>query len=252
MPVAFLGCLVGIMGLIGIPLTNGFVSKWVIYKTLIMEGRPFLAFMAFVGTWGTVLSVYKLLHNMFLGQLPQEYSKVERSPLSMQIPILFFCLVIFVFGILPGIPLRVIQGVQREMGFEPLELTLWGVASDTGALNMLNICLALGIAFAVVFLVMRLGPKGRKVSQDDSYAAGSYVPADRYQHSVEFYNPLYRMISPYLKDRADQFCYWIADRIGGLSDSTRRIYTGYAGTYVLYIVAFLAFLIFVQLVWKTW
>jgi len=252
MPVAFLGCLVGIMGLIGIPLTNGFVSKWLIYKTLITEGRPFLAFMAFVGTWGTILSVYKLLHNMFLGQLPQEYSRVEKSPLSMQIPILFLCFVIFLFGILPGIPLRAIQGVQREMGFAPLELTLWGLASDVGALNMLNICVALVTAFAVVFLVMRVGPKGRRVAQDDSYAAGAYVPVDRYHHSVEFYNPLYRMISPYLKDRVDEFYYWIADRASGLFDIVRRMYTGYAGTYVLYIVAFLAFLILVQLVWQVW
>jgi len=252
MPVAFVGCLVGIMGLIGIPLTNGFVSKWLIYKTLITEGHPFLAFMAFVGTWGTILSVYKLLHNMFLGQLPEKYKEVRKSPLSMQIPILFFCLVIFFFGIFPGIPLRVIQGIQGTMGFAPLRLTLWGLASDAGALNMLNICFALVIAFAVVFLLMRLGPKGRRVAQHDSYAAGSFVPVDKYHYTVEFYNPLYRMISPYLKDRVDQFYYWIAHRASDIFDVTRKIYTGYAGTYVLYIVSFLAFLIFVQLVWRTW
>jgi len=252
MPVAFFGCLVGIMGLIGIPLTNGFVSKWLIYKTLITEGHPFLAFMAFVGTWGTILSVYKLLHNIFLGQLPQKYSNVKKSPVSMQIPILFFCFVIFLFGILPGIPLRAIQSIQGAMGFEELNLTLWGLAAEAGALNMLNICFAIVIAFAVVFLLMRLGPKGRRVAQDDSYAAGAYVPADKYHHSVEFYNPLYRMIGPYLNDRVDQFYYWIADKASGLFDAVRRVYTGYAGTYVLYIVAFLAFLIFVQLMWGIW
>ena len=252
MPVAFLGCLVGIMGLIGIPLTNGFVSKWLIYRTLIAEGRPFLAFMAFVGTWGTILSVYKLLHNMFLGQLPEEYREVRRSPISMQIPIIFFCLVILFFGIVPGIPLGAIQDIQATMGFAPLDLTLWGLASDAGALNMLNIGCALVIAFAAVFLLMRLGARPRRVAQEDSYAAGAPIPVGRYHHSVEFYNPLYRMISPYLKDRADEFYYWMADVAQRVFQVTRRIYTGYAGTYVLYIVSFLAFLIFVQLVWEAW
>jgi len=252
MPVAFFGCLVGIMGLIGIPLTNGFVSKWLIYKTLITEGHPFLAFMAFVGSWGTILSVFKLLHNMFLGQLPQKYSNVEKSPLSMQIPILFFCFVIFLFGVLPGIPLHAIQDIKDAMGFAPLPLTMWGLASDTGALNTLNICFGIVIAFAVVFLLVRLGAKPRRVAQEDSYAAGSFVPTDKYHHSVEFYNPLYRMISPYLRDRVDEFYDWIAAKAQQAFELIRRIYTGDVGNYVLYIVSFLALLIFVQLVWKIW
>ncbi|GAG71714.1 unnamed protein product, partial [marine sediment metagenome] len=49
MPITFIGTLVGVCGLIGVPLTNGFVSKWLIYKTLILEGSPFLAFTALIG-----------------------------------------------------------------------------------------------------------------------------------------------------------------------------------------------------------
>jgi len=252
MPLTFACALIAGMGLIGIPLTSGFVPKWLIYRSLIEEGRPFLAFAALLGTWGAVLYVYKLLHNIFLGQLPEKYREVRKSATSMQIPVLVLSLGILLFGVLPGIPLRAIRGIQEPMGFALPQLTLWGLGNDGVALNMINICFALVIAFAAVFLLMQLGPKGRRVSQDDSYAAGSYVPADKYQHSVEFYNPLQRMISPYLKDRVDQFYYWIADRARVLFDFTRRIYTGYAGTYVLYIVSFLAFLIFVQLVWKTW
>ena len=36
MPITFIAALVGACGLIGVPLTNGFVSKWLIYKTLIL------------------------------------------------------------------------------------------------------------------------------------------------------------------------------------------------------------------------
>jgi len=84
MPVTFIGGLAGISGLIGIPLTNGFVSKWLIYKTLVLEAHPFLAFVALIGTWGTILSVYKFLHNIFLGQLPEKYKDVREVPRTMQ------------------------------------------------------------------------------------------------------------------------------------------------------------------------
>ena len=252
MPVTFACALVAGLGLIGIPLTSGFVPKWLIYRTLIEEGHPFLALAALIGTWGAILYVYKLLHNIFLGQLPEKHNEVRCSPPSMRIPLLLFGLAILVFGVAPGIPLRAVQGIGATFGFAQLKVTLWGLASEAGALNMLNICFAIVIAFTAVFLLMRLGAKGPRVSQEDSYAAGSAVPVGRYSYTVDFYSPLSHMIAPYLKDRVDQFYYWLAARGREIADLTRRMYTGYAGTYVLYIVSFLALLIFLQLVWQIW
>jgi len=252
MPVTFACALIAGLGLVGVPLTGGFMPKWLIYRTLIEEGSPFLAFAALLGTWGAILYVYKLLHNIFLGQLPEEHRAVPRAPASMCIPIAVLGLAILLFGVAPGIPLRAVQSIGEVFGLAQLKVTLWGLASDAGALNLLNICLAVAVAFAAVFLVMRLGAKGPRVSQEDSYAAGSAVPVGRYHYTVDFYNPLCRMISPYLKDRVDRFYSWLAARGGEIADLTRRMYTGYAGTYVFYIVSFAALLIFLQLVWRIW
>jgi formate hydrogenlyase subunit 3/multisubunit Na+/H+ antiporter MnhD subunit len=252
MPVTFACALVAGLGLVGVPLTSGFVPKWLIYRALIEDGYPFLALAALLGTWGAILYVYKLLHNIFLGQLSEEHREVPRSPAAMRTPIMVFGLAILVFGVAPGIPLRAVQSIGGMFGLAQLRVTLWGLASEAGALNMLNIWFAVLIAFVAVFLVMRLGAKGPKVSQEDSYAAGSPVPAGRYHYSVAFYDPLSRMISPYLKDRVDQCYYWLAEKGRLIADRTRRMYTGYAGTYVLYIVSFLALLIFLQLVWQIW
>ncbi len=252
MPVTFACALLAGLGLIGIPLTSGFVPKWLIYRSLIEDGYPFLALAALIGTWGAILYVYKLLHNIFLGQLPEKHREVRRAPLSMRIPILLLGLGILVFGVVPGIPLRAVQDIGHTFGLAQLKVTLWGLGSEAGALNMLNICLAVVIAFAAAFLLLRLGAKGRAVDQEDSYAAGSAVPVGRYHYTVDFYGPLSRMISPYLRDRADEFYYWLAARGREIADLTRKVYTGYAGTYVLYIVSFLAALIFLQLVWHIW
>ena len=252
MPVTFVGALVGACGLIGVPLTNGFVSKWLIYKSLILEGHPFLAFAALIGTWGTILSLYKFLHNMFLGQLPEKFKDIKRAPFSMQLPIIIFSLIIILFGILPGIPLKVISAIGTSFGFESLNVTLWGIASETGTLNTINIFSALLGAGIIVWLLFRLGAKSISVRQEDSYAAGAHTPVDKYHYTVEFYNPLHKMIKPFLRDVIDEFYYWIAALVQRLCSSVSRVYTGDVGYYVTYIILFLAFLIFVQLKWKPW
>jgi NADH-quinone oxidoreductase subunit M len=252
MPVVFIGTLVGICALIGVPLTSGFVSKWLIYKTLILEGSPFLAFFALAGTWGTILYSYKLVHNMFLGQLPEKYKDIQKSPFSMQLPIIVLSLAILVFGILPGIPLKVINTIGTSFGFESLNVTLWGITSETGTLNTINIFSAVLVAGVIVWLLFRLGAKSVSVPQEDSYAAGTHTPADKYHYTAEFYNPLHRMVKPFLRDVIDEFYYWIASSVRSFAGSVRRIYSGDVGYYVMYIILFLAVLIFVQMRWKIW
>jgi formate hydrogenlyase subunit 3/multisubunit Na+/H+ antiporter MnhD subunit len=252
MPITFVGALVGACGLIGAPLTNGFVSKWLIYKTLILEHYPFLAFAALVGTWGTILSLYKFLHNIFLGQLPEQYKNIKKAPISMQIPIMAYSAIILIFGIFPGIPLSVTNRIIASFGLQPLKLTLSGVVSENGAVNTLNILFALTLACVVVWLILRAGRKSRVVPQEDSYAAGSAIPVGRYNYTVKFYDPLDRMIRPFLRDVIDEFYYWIAAQVRTLSEGLRRIYTGDVGNYVVYILLFAALLVISRAWWKLW
>lgn len=252
MPIAFIGGLVGISGLIGIPLTNGFASKWLIYKTLVLDGYPFLAFAAFIGTWGTILSVYKFLHNMFLGQLPDQYKNIRRSPRTMQFPIIVLSITILVFGIFPGIPLSAINDMISSLGFNSLNVGIWGIISDTGTLNTINILIALVIAIGLVWYIFRVGPKARDVNQEDSYAAGATVPTNKYSYTAEFYDPLFKIIKPYLRDVVDDFYSSVVEFTAEFSNKIRKLYTGYVGTYVMYIITLVASLLFIQLGWNIW
>jgi formate hydrogenlyase subunit 3/multisubunit Na+/H+ antiporter MnhD subunit len=247
MPVTFIGGFMGIAGLIGIPLTNGFVSKWLIYKTLVVEGFPFLAFAALIGTWGTVLSVFKFLHNIFLGQLPERYKDVREVPLSMQLPMILLSLTVFAFGVLPGIPLRAIAAIQESFGTAGLHVTMSGVPPEVGELDMINILTGVAVCFAVVYAIFAAAKKARRVDQFDSYGAGSYVPADRYQYSVNFYQRAYEFIRPYVRDRADDFYRWLVAKAEGFFEEARKIYTGNVNSYVAYIVILLALLILLKM-----
>ncbi|RKZ03094.1 hypothetical protein DRQ21_06690 [Candidatus Fermentibacteria bacterium] len=251
MPFAFTGTLIGVCGLIGVPLTNGFVSKWLIYKSLIF-GSPLLTFVALFGTWGTVLYSYKLIHNIFLGQLPEKLKDVENTPLSMKLPMIILSFTVLLFGILPGLPLRVINKIVVSLGFDSLNISLWGIVSESGMLNMINLFAAILAGLIAVWLFLRIGARTIPVKQDDNYAAGAAVPRDRYNYTVKFYDPLLRMISPYLRDIFDTFYMKIADLTGYLSNGIRKIYTGYVGNYVMYIVLFISLMIFVQMKWSPW
>lgn len=252
MPVTFFAALVGVCGLIGVPLTNGFVSKWLIYKTLILEKAPFLAFAALFGTWGTILYSYKLIHHVFLGQLPVKYKTIQKAPFTMQLPMLILAVLILVFGILPGIPLSVINNIDISLGLDFIPVNVWGIVSETGTLNMVNLFSAIAAGLILVWLLLKTGPKSPYVSQTDTYAAGSAIPDEKYQYTVNFYNPLYRMITPYLKDIVDAFYEKCGGWTQNLSNVMRQIYTGYVGHYVFYVILFLAGLIFIQLKWSLW
>ncbi|MCF7741365.1 MAG: hypothetical protein K9N00_06175 [Candidatus Marinimicrobia bacterium] len=252
MPITFVAALIGACGLIGVPLTNGFVSKWFIYKSLILNKSPFLAFFALFGTWGTILYSFKLIHNIFLGQTPEKFKSIGRAPFSMQLPMIILSLAVIIFGIFPGLPLKAINSIVVSFGLESLNINLWGLASSTGALNTINIFTAISAGILLVWLLSKLGSKAKSVNQDDTYAAGTSVPQDRYHYTVEFYKPLYRVIRPYLKDIVDIFYTLLADWIKKISSKLRKIYNGYVGNYVMYIILFLAILIFVQLKWSLW
>ena len=247
MPVTFIAALAGIFGLIGLPLTNGFVSKWLIYKTLLMEGYPFLAFAALIGTWGTILSVYKFIHNIFLGRLPRQYKDVREVPFSMQLPMIALSVAVLLFGVLPGLPLKAIGGIQRSLGLEPLRVGLFGVPREVGELNMLIAFGVFAAACGIAVGIFRLCRRSRRVPESDTYAAGSYASADNYQYSARFYERAYEVIEPYVRDRVDAFYYWLVEKAEGVFEGVRKVYTGNVNTYAAYIVIFLALLMILRL-----
>ena len=254
MPVTFIVVLIGACGLIGVPLANGFVSKWLIYKTLILNMHPFFAFAALVGTWGTILYSYKLIHNIFLGQLPEKYKDVEEAPISMRIPTIILAALVVLFGILPGIPLKIINSIGTFFGYRSLGVNIWGISSETGVLNTVNIFAAILIAGIVIWIFFRMGARSKLVLQDDNYAAGAYIAKERYNYTVSFYDPLSRIFSIFLKkDMVDEFYGRVAQNIKELCSGVRKVYTGYVGNYVMYITLFLATLLVIGMMgWKLW
>ncbi len=200
MPLSFFLMLIGIIGLAGLPPMNGFVSKWMIYRALIDAGSPLLFIGAVIGTLGTILSVYKLIHNMFLGQLRIEHQQVEEVPWSLLAPMLILGAVVLITGWFPGIVLDWTRAVQRAVGLPELAHVLGGVPLKRGGLDMIWLVSVLLAGFGVGTLVFLLGGRGRRVHQLDNYAGGHFLDADaRYQYSDDFYAGLMHRIAPWYR-----------------------------------------------------
>ncbi|MDM8547073.1 proton-conducting transporter transmembrane domain-containing protein [Candidatus Venteria ishoeyi] len=196
MPWTFIVLLMGIIGLAGLPPMNGFVSKWLIYKSLMDANMPMLLVAASISTLGTILSVYKLIHNIFLGQLRKAHFTLKEAPLSMIAPMLILVLIAFVTGAMPGLALTIVDAAQAALGYDLLPHHLGGITWPSGSLNMLWVTgiLFYGIGIgAVIFLF--LGNKRHVTHQWDNYAGGHFLSAKTpYQYSHNFYPGLMRII----------------------------------------------------------
>ena len=196
MPLSFLVLLIGIIGLAGLPPMNGFVSKWMVYRSLLVNGEPLLFVAAVLGTLGTILSVYKLIHNTFLGQLRIEHQNVREVPWSMMAPMLGLSIIVFITGFMPGLILPWIASVQETIGLPVVAYHLGGVEYIKGGLDMIWVSGILFYGFGVGALIFYLlGGKSKRVHQYDNYAGGHFLSSDvKYHYSNNFYPGLMHLI----------------------------------------------------------
>lgn len=242
MPISFLGMLIAIIGLAGIPPMNGFVSKWMIYKSLISEKYPIIALMAFLGTIGTILGVYKMIHNIYLGQLREEHENIKMSPSLMQIPMIVLMIFVWGLGVFPGIAFKPIVDVQRFLGLPLLKYNLGGIPFEH--LNMIDINNAMLLALVIAFIFFLLGGKRIHVSQYNNYAAGHFLDKNiPFNYNYNFYPSMERVIKPFNLRLINYLVRDIEDWFKILSGIIRHFYSGHLNWYVLSIFACLVILL---------
>jgi len=243
MPLSFLAMLIGIIGLAGLPPMNGFVSKWLVYRSLIIDGSPLLFLGTVIGTLGTILSVYKLIHNTFLGQLRMEHEKVEEVPLSMLLPMMLLSAVIFITGFFPGLVLSWVASAQATVGLPVLAYHAGGVESAKGGLDMIWVVGVLLAGFAIATLLFFSGGRSRRVHQLDNYAGGHFLTANtRYQYSDNFYPGLMHLIGPWYRGSFQQLERGLVAVLDFLSMLSSGLYRhGHPSFYLLTLVVVVLF-----------
>lgn len=226
MPLSFLVMLFAIIGMAGLPPMNGFVSKWMIYRSLLVNGQPLLFVAAVVGTLGTILLAYKLIHNTFLGQLRVEHRDTREAPWSMMAPMLVLSVIVFITGFMPGLVMPWIASVQETVGLPVVEFHLGGIEYAKGGLDMIWVSGILFYGFAVGAIIFYLlGGKTNRVNQLDNYAGGHFLTSDvRYHYSNNFYPGLMHLIGNWYRGSFKWFENVIVSALGFVSAVFENMY----------------------------
>lgn len=222
MPFTFITYLVGIISLAGIPPMGGFISKWMIFVVLVKKGMFLTAAVAFIGSVGSFLYVFRPLAGVFLGQLKSRHKDIKEVPIFMLIPMLFLVILTIFFGIVPGPLLNGISAVESELGIQPIEHTATIIKSSVGQWNTLTVFTMFSVGFIIAFILYIMFPKAKQIPLSNQYTAGEFLyNYDLYHYATKFYGfferlyekhpsleKLYEMFGKFFKDLGEFFNRW--------------------------------------------
>lgn len=103
------------LGLIGVPLTAGFISKWTLLLALAQEETWFLAGALVVSSILAVVYVWRVVEVLYFGQPSQKVLEAKEAPLSMLVPTYGLILVMMVFGFWTEYSLGIAQQAAATM-----------------------------------------------------------------------------------------------------------------------------------------
>jgi formate hydrogenlyase subunit 3/multisubunit Na+/H+ antiporter MnhD subunit len=157
MPLTFIAFLIAALSVSGIPPFNGFVSKWMIYQSIIQMGStpisavaklwPVWLVVAIFGSAITLAYSVKIIHSVFLSRLPSELKDVREAPLPMRAPMVVLALLCVVFGIFYHIPLKLF--IYPALNIGPETAPIFG----TWASGLATILIIVGVVLGLLILL---------------------------------------------------------------------------------------------------
>ncbi len=107
LPITAVICLIAALGISGIPLFNGFISKSILHHGIV-EAYEYGHRSFYYAEWvfnvisaGTVCSFIKLFSYTFLGKLPEQYKDMKSQFMSLHIPMFVIAGLIILIGVFP-------------------------------------------------------------------------------------------------------------------------------------------------------
>jgi len=94
--------MIGLAAVAGLPPTNGFASKLLIYESIYLF-NPVLAIIAILASIFMLAIFVKVFHSAFLGPELPSLAKVKEAPPSMLIPMAILALVMIIIGLFPNL-----------------------------------------------------------------------------------------------------------------------------------------------------
>lgn len=201
MPVAAGAALIGVLSLSGLPPTNGFASKWVIYQSSISAGMQFAPFLvmaviAFFASLSTLAYSLKFFYGTaFLGAP----SPAERPPIPLAPTMTFaqglLAVVCLAIGLAPILAVRAISSVFQMPHDALYKVGSAGGMSTVPGLHLLSAYwnpIGLAIALVVCFLIaewIRSSGRAKVRTVPNWYCGEEHAEEEVRFRAQDFYSP---------------------------------------------------------------
>lgn len=101
MPWTSLAFAIGGLGLIGVPLTAGFISKWLLLTSSFEAGRWQVALLMLMSSLLALVYVWRVVEVLYFSEPSEAAAKAKRAPISMLVPMYAVVAATIVFGCWP-------------------------------------------------------------------------------------------------------------------------------------------------------
>jgi len=239
MPITFTIALLSIFTLAAIPITSGFAAKWLLYEAAIKAKYIFVAPIMLIAGVGAFLYSFRILYGVFLGG--NNHPDIKEAPKSMLAAMFVLVLPMIIFVIFPGYALDMMSRALSDAGIASIPHTVFTIKTSLASYNAIAVLITLIAALIPAFLIYKSKPH-RIVDFKDNYLAGE-IPSKYENISMHaahnFYKPVEDVMKPYFEPGTIEYYKGIYKGLAILSNTLRKVYTGFTQDYAIYVAIFL-------------
>ena len=243
MPRTMVLWMVGAASITGIPLLNGFVSKWLLFNAALQVHQPLLALIPWVASIFTIFYFLKATAGVFLGDEGPAVEHAHEVPWTMITGIAVLAAGCILLGVAPQLAIKyLINPLLPALGCAPLTGVSWlGFAAGEGewyaTAGLILSILALGFGALVYWLSSR----GRRMTAaggfTTAFTGGEPLSAKGHMHSSDFSQIVMSNLAPLFRSLdVDRMWLGIWHAIGRLASALARLLSGLEGSPVNYLV----------------
>jgi NADH:ubiquinone oxidoreductase subunit 5 (subunit L)/multisubunit Na+/H+ antiporter MnhA subunit len=179
MPVTATCWLVAAAAIIGVPLANGFVAKWLLLDAALASGQAVVVVVTWLISILTAFYMLKATASVFFGALPPELAgaAVKESGWEMRLGMGILAALCLLFGIAPQLLFpAIVEPAAHALGFtSPLQLSWLGLHAAGGSLTVTAGAFTILAALLIGALALLIGRPAR-APLTGSFTGGDPLP----------------------------------------------------------------------------
>ena len=106
---------IGAFAMVGIPMTNGFISKWHLALGALDIGRPFFAVVILLSSLFNGIYYLPIIVNAFFGEPEGRVAEPKALPLQMSIPLVVLAFGVMFFGLFPSSIVGIVSKAAQSL-----------------------------------------------------------------------------------------------------------------------------------------